>query len=265
MDTKRHAGNVAVVTGAGSGVGRGVAQRLAAEGALVAAIDIDLDAARATIASLPGSRHLALRADVAASAEVDVAFDAVDAAHGRVDVVVCNAAVNRTPGDGRDRKDERVRHGGHPDHIVDMSDDGWSRMLDVNLSGVFYCCRAALRRMNRQNSGAIVCVSSIAAQSGTGPVHYTAAKAGVIGLVRSLALEVASRGIRVNAVCPGSIDTPMMRSVPAELLDGLAARIPLRRIGRTDDIASAIAYLASDDASYVTGAVVPVNGGLFIG
>lgn len=237
MDANRHRDRVAVVTGVGSGIGRGVAERLAAEGAIVAGIDIDLVAGRAV----------------------------VEQTHGRVDVLVCNAAVNRTPGDGRDLKDERVRQGLPPDHLVDMTDEGWARMIGVNLTGVFTCCRAALRVMNRQEHGAVVCVSSIAAQSGTGPVHYTAAKAGVIGLVRSLALEVAARGIRVNAVCPGSVDTPMMHSVPAELLDGLTARIPLGRIGRTDDIAAAIAHLTSDDAAYVTGAVVPVNGGLFIG
>lgn len=265
MDTSRHAGNVAFVTGAGSGVGRGVAERLAQESAIVAVFDVDLDAARETVARLPGVGHLALGGDVASRAQVDAAFDAVAEVHGRLDVLVCNAAVNRTPGDGRELKDERVRRGEHPDHVVDMSDDGWARMLEVNLFGVFYCCRAALRMMNTRDRGSIVCVSSIAAQSGTGPVHYTAAKAGVIGLVRSLALEVASRGIRVNVVCPGSIDTPMMHSVPAELMMGFATRIPLGRIGVTDDIAAAIAYLASDEASYVTGAVVPVNGGLFIG
>ena len=265
MDTTRHAGNVAFVTGAGSGVGRGVAERLAHEGAIVAAFDVNADAARETVVGLPGTGHLHLGGDVASSADVDAAFAAVAAAHGRVDVLVCNAAVNRTPGDGRDLKDERVRRGEHPDHVVDMGDDGWARMLEVNLFGVFYCCRAALRMMNTRDPGAIVCVSSIAAQSGTGPVHYTAAKAGVIGLVRSLALEVASHGIRINAVCPGSIDTPMMHSVPAELMRGLAKRIPLGRVGVTDDIAAAIAYLASDEAAYITGAVVPVNGGLFIG
>ena len=265
MDQARHAGNVALVTGAGSGIGRAVAQRLASEGAIVAVLDIDPRAAQATVESLGGRDHLALVANVAKSAEIDAAFDAVNDAFARVDVVVCNAAVNRTPDDGRDKKDERLRRGEHPDHVVDMTDEGWARMLEVNLYGAFYCCRAALRSMNERNRGSIVCVSSIAAQSGTGPVHYTAAKAGVIGLVRSLALEVASRGIRINAVCPGSIDTPMMRSVPAELMDGLVARIPLHRVGAPDDIAAAIAYLASDDASYITGAVVPVNGGLFIG
>ncbi len=153
----------------------------------------------------------------------------------------------------------------HPDHVVDMGDEGWQRMLAINLFGAFYCCRAALRLMNRLNQGSIVCVSSIAAQSGTGPVHYAAAKAGVLGLVRSLALEVSTRGIRVNAVCPGSVDTPMMRAVPAEMLAGLAARIPLGRIGEAGDIAAAISYLLSDDAAYITGATLPVNGGLFIG
>jgi len=265
MDRARHAGNVAVVTGAGSGIGRGVAHRLAAEGAIVAVVDIDGDAARATVDSLSGRGHVALVADVARSADVDAAFASLQEAFQRVDVVVCNAAVNRTPGDGRDQKDERLRRGEPPDHVVDMSDVGWARMLEVNLYGAFYCCRAALRSMNERNRGAIVCVSSIAAQSGTGPVHYTAAKAGVIGLVRSLALEVASRGIRVNAVCPGAIDTPMTRSVPVELMDGLVGRIPLHRIGAPDDIAAAISFLASDEASYVTGAAMPVNGGLFIG
>jgi 3-oxoacyl-[acyl-carrier protein] reductase len=265
MDGARHSGNVAVVTGAGSGIGRGVALRLAGEGAVVVALDIDADAARGTVDSLSGSGHLAAAADVAQSAEVDAVFATVRETFGHIDVVVCNAAVNRTPGDGRDQKDERLRRGEHPDHVVDMSDEGWARMIAVNLSGAFYCCRAALRSMNERNRGAIVCVSSIAAQSGTGPVHYTAAKAGLIGLVRSLALEVSSRSIRVNAVCPGSIDTPMMHSVPPELMDGLAARIPLHRIGAPADIASAIAYLASDEASYITGAVLPVNGGLFIG
>lgn len=265
MDAGRHNDNIAVVTGAGSGIGRGVAHRLAGEGAVVVALDIDGDAARATVDALPGHRHLAAAADVANSADVDAVFATTRDVFGRVDVVVCNAAVNRTPGDGRDRKDERLRNGEHPDHVIDMSDDGWGRMIAVNLTGAFYCCRAALRSMNERNRGSIVCVSSIAAQSGTGPVHYTAAKAGIIGLVRSLALEVSSRNIRINAVCPGSIDTPMMQSVPAELMDGLTARIPLHRIGTTDDIAAAIAYLASDEASYITGAVLPVNGGLFIG
>jgi 3-oxoacyl-[acyl-carrier protein] reductase len=265
MDTTRHRGAVALVTGAGSGIGQAVAQRLAAEGATVVALDIDGEAAHHTVRSLHPGSHRAVRADVADSGEVESAFDIVRDEFGRLDALVCNAAVNRTPGDGRDRKDERVRRGEHPDHVVDMSDAGWARMIEVNLYGVFYCCRGALRLMNRRDRGSIVCVSSIAAQSGTGPVHYTAAKAGVIGLVRALALEVASRNIRINAVCPGSIDTPMMRSVPPEMLDGLAARIPLRRIGDAGDIAAAISYLVSDEAAYITGAVVPVNGGLFIG
>ena len=275
----RHQGRVAVVTGAGSGIGQTTARRLAEEGATVVVNDIDADKAKATLALLPapdGQSHRAVAADVAVSAEVDEMFAEVDRAYGQLHLLVCNAAVSRTPGDGRDRKDERLQRRmaevaagqeprTHPDHVVDMGDEGWQRMLAINLFGAFYCCRAALRLMNRLNQGSIVCVSSIAAQSGTGPVHYAAAKAGVLGLVRSLALEVSTRGIRVNAVCPGSVDTPMMRAVPAEMLAGLAARIPLGRIGEADDIAAAISYLLSDDAAYITGATLPVNGGLFIG
>ena len=138
MDTARHADNIAVVTGAGSGIGRGVAHRLAGEGAVVVALDIDGDAARATVDALPGSRHLAAAADVANSADVDAVFATAREVFGRVDVVVCNAAVNRTPGDGRDRKDERLRNGEHPDHVIDMTDEGWGRMIAVNLTGAFY-------------------------------------------------------------------------------------------------------------------------------
>jgi 3-oxoacyl-[acyl-carrier protein] reductase len=267
------------VTGAGSGIGRTTARILAEQGATVVVNDIDRAKAEQTLALLPNNEernHQAVSADVAISAEVDEMFARVDQTYGELHLLVCNAAVSRTPGDGRDVKDERLQRrmteiaaGGepetHPDHVVDMGDDGWQRMLAINLFGTFYCCRAALRLMNRRNQGSIVCVSSIAAQSGTGPVHYTAAKAGVLGLVRSLALEVATRGIRVNAVCPGSIDTPMMTGMPAEMLAGLTSRIPLGRIGAADDIAAAVSYLLSDEASYVTGATFPVNGGLFIG
>jgi 3-oxoacyl-[acyl-carrier protein] reductase len=275
----RHQGRVALITGAGSGIGRRTAQILAEEGATVIVNDIDADKAKQTLTQLAagdGQEHRAVGADVGVSAEVDDMFAQVDQRFGRLHLLVCNAAVSRTPGDGRQQKDERLQRRlgeiaagqtpeTHPDHVVDMGDDGWQRMLAINLFGVFYCCRAALRIMNRVNQGSIVCVSSIAAQSGTGPVHYAAAKAGVLGLVRSLALEVSSRSIRVNAVCPGSIDTPMMRGIPEEMLAGLESRIPLGRIGRPDDIANAISYLLSDEAAYITGATVPVNGGLFIG
>jgi 3-oxoacyl-[acyl-carrier protein] reductase len=274
----RHAGRVAIVTGAGSGIGRAIAVRLAAEGAAVVVNDIDGDRATETLRFFDADdgRHRIHPADVADPSAVAAMVQATAGAYGRLDTLVCNAAVNRTPGDGRDAKEARVlrraadlRAGreptDHPDQVVDMTDDGWRRMLAVNLDGTFFCCREALKVMSAANRGAIVCISSIAAQSGTGPVHYTAAKAGVIGLVRSLALEVAGRNIRVNAVCPGSVDTPMMRSVPAEALAAAEARIPLGRFGAPDDIAAAVSYLVSDEAAYVTGAVLPVNGGLFIG
>jgi 3-oxoacyl-[acyl-carrier protein] reductase len=269
---------VALVTGAGSGVGRATAQRLAAEGARVVVCDIDEASALETLASLPGGadEHRAAVADVADSAQVDAMFQMTDDEFGQLDILVSNAAVSRTPGDGRDEKDAAIvtrrrelaetgQSSTYADHVVHMGDDGWARMLAVNLSSAFYCSRAALRIMNRRNSGAIVCVSSIAAQSGTGPVHYAAAKAGVLGFVRSLALETAPRTIRVNAVCPGPVDSAMFRAVPADQRVGMETRIPIGRVGTPDDIAAAISYLSSDEAGYVTGAVVPVNGGLFIG
>jgi 3-oxoacyl-[acyl-carrier protein] reductase len=272
----RHQGRIALVTGAGSGIGRTTARLLAEEGATVVVNDIDASKAKETLGLLPAGGHQAIAADVAVSSEVDAMFAQLDEAIGALNLLVCNAAVSRTPGDGRELKDERLQRRmaelaagqkteTYPDHVVDMGDEGWQRMLAINLFGPFYCCRAALRLMNRHNQGSIVCVSSIAAQSGIGPVHYTAAKAGVLGLVRSLALEVSARGIRVNAVCPGSIDTPMTAGVPAELMAGLEARIPLGRIGAAEDIAATISFLLSDEAAYITGATVPVNGGLFIG
>ncbi|HEV8297081.1 MAG TPA: SDR family NAD(P)-dependent oxidoreductase [Acidimicrobiales bacterium] len=277
-DTARHAGKIALVTGAGSGIGRAVATRLAHEGATVWVNDVDRDTADETVAQLdPRRRHQAIAADVADPEQVDEMFAALDRAEGRIDVLVCNAAVNRTPGDGRGHKDEGLRTRleqvnrreaptAYPDHIIHMSNEGWRRMLAVNLDGVFYCCRGALRLMSRgPQGGSIVCVSSIAAVSGTGPPHYAAAKAGVIGLVRALALEVAPRGIRVNAIAPGPINTPMMRGVPAELGANLSARIPLGRVGQPDEAAATISFLASAEAGFVTGAVIAVNGGLHIG
>jgi 3-oxoacyl-[acyl-carrier protein] reductase len=278
VDVDRHAGKVALVTGAGSGIGRATALRLAAEGATVFVNDLDTDAGRQTLELLGSeSRHHFVRADVADIDQVDSMFSTLDEAVGRLDVLVCNAAVSRTPGDGRDLKDQRQRQrhlevsrGENPttfaDHLIDMTPAGWSRMTAANLDSVFYCCRAGLRLMSRDKTpGAIVCVASIAAVSGMGPPHYAAAKAGVVGLVRSLAREVGARGIRINAIAPGPIDTPMMRSVPVEQGGNIAQAIPLGRVGQPDEAAAAISFLASKEASYITGAVLEVNGGLHIG
>jgi 3-oxoacyl-[acyl-carrier protein] reductase len=162
------------------------------------------------------------------------------------------------PGDGFDV----LMKGGA--QITAMSDEAWSRMLAIHLNGAFYCARAAAKRMLPAKRGAIVNVSSIAGLAGLGPIHYATAKGGLLGFTRSLARELARFQIRVNAVCPGAIDTPMTRAVPEAALKGIQMMTPLGRLGEAHEIASAVLYLASDDAAFVTGQALSPNGGVHI-
>jgi 3-oxoacyl-[acyl-carrier protein] reductase len=146
-----------------------------------------------------------------------------------------------------------------------MSDVGWTRMLEIHLNGAFFCAREAVKAMLGQRSGAIVNMSSIAGLAGMGPIHYATAKAGLLGFTRALAREVGARGIRVNAICPGAIDTPMTANVPAPIMKGMIAAVPLGRMGTADEIAAAALFLASDESSYLTGQWLSPNGGIFIG
>ena len=249
---------IAVVTGAGSGIGRAISEAFAREGATVAALDVREAAAKETVALLGGGAHRAFACDVADGAGVVAAFAAIDAAYGRVDVVVNNAGIDKTPGDGMDRMLENRG-------LVTpfMSDEAFQRMLAVNVFGVFVCTREAVKRMLREKrGGAVVNMSSIAGISAQGTAHYAASKAAVLGLTRATARELGPHGIRVNAICPGVIDTPMAAGVPEAALKPLLAMTPLRRIGKPDDIANAAVYLASDEASFVTGQWLSPNGGL---
>ena len=253
------AGRVAWVTGGGSGLGRAISERFAAEGACVAVHDVRPDAAEETLESLPGTGHLALAGDVTDSARVAEIGAQIAKSCGRIDVLVNNAGVDHTPGDG---SDEYLRTGSITPH---MSDAGWTRMLEIHLNGAFFCARAALTRMLEQGSGSIVNMSSIAGLGGMSAIHYATAKAGLLGFTRALAREVGARGIRVNAICPGAIETPMTQNVPAPVMKGMIAATPLRRMGTADEIAAAALFLASDESSFITGQWLSPNGGIYIG
>jgi 3-oxoacyl-[acyl-carrier protein] reductase len=251
-------GRVAFISGAGSGLGRAMAIAFAREGAVVAVNDLRGDAASETVAMLDGKGHVALEGDVTDSARVNDMIESIAEEHGRLDVLVNNAGVDKTPDDGWDallRGELQLLH---------MSDDGWRRMLDIHLGGAFFCTRAAVPVMLRNASGSIINISSIAGLAGMGQVHYAAAKGGLLGFTRALARDLGPRGIRINAICPGAIDTPMSRQVPKPLLEPLVAATPLRRLGHADEIATTALYLASDDSSFVTGQAISPNGGIHI-
>jgi 3-oxoacyl-[acyl-carrier protein] reductase len=237
----------ALVTGAGSGIGRAIALRFAAEGAFVLANDLRADAAEQTAAEIrkQGGAAQPIAADVADPAQVRELFARADAERGALDILVNNAGI-----------EDGIRS------TLEVTDAAFERMLRVHLFGTFYCTRAAVERMTRQKRGAIVNVSSVAALMGGGMVHYSAAKAGILGLTRAVAADVGPLGIRVNAICPGFIETPMTSGRGPGHAQALAARTPLRRTGQPRDIASAALFLASDESSFVTGQWLSPNGGI---
>ncbi|MBW2268631.1 MAG: SDR family oxidoreductase [Deltaproteobacteria bacterium] len=248
-----------MVTGAGSGIGREIARAFAVEGATLAVTDINAASAKETVLELPGSGHQAFANDVSSGPSVVETFAAIDAAFGRVDILVNNAGVDHTPGDGR----EYMLEPGQV--IVHMTDEGFTRMMEINVNGVFFCLREAVKLMQREgNAGAIVNMSSIAGLSAHGTLHYAAAKSAVLGITRAAARELGPCGIRVNAICPGVIDTPMTAGVPDAALKPLIGATPLGRTGKPDDIAMAAVYLASDESSFVTGQWLSPNGGLIM-
>ena len=249
-------GRVAFVTGGGSGLGRAIADAFAREGARVAVNDLNESSAKETASELAGGGHLVLAGDVSDSARVAAMFAEVERACGRLDVLVNNAGVDHVPGDGLDQL------GAGGSQILRMGDDGWARMLAIHLNGAFYCAREAVRRMLPAKSGSIINMSSIAGLGGLGPLHYSTAKAGLLGFTRALARDLGPHGIRVNAICPGAIDTPMSRRIPEPMLKPLVAMTPLGRVGQPDDIAAAALYFASDDSGFVTGQWLSPNGGI---
>jgi 3-oxoacyl-[acyl-carrier protein] reductase len=243
----RYANRVALVTGAGQGLGRAMAVRLAAEGATLAVCDVNDVGLKDTAAACPPGSVRTSVVDVAVAGEVRDWTAGVLAEFGRIDILVNNAGVIR---------DNRLEH---------MTDDDWATVVGVNLRGVFHCCRAVLAAMKARHYGRILSLSSMSWRGNFGQVNYAATKAGVIGMARTIALEGAAHGITSNVIAPGLIDTPMLASMNAAGRARLAARIPVGHIGTPDDIAEAAAYLCSDAARYVTGVVLDVDGGIGVG
>ncbi len=252
-------GQVAIVTGGGRGIGRATALRLAQEGASLALWDVDGAAAEETVRLIraQGGRAQHWTVDVADTSAVDAAAQAVATTWGRIDILINNAGILR------DAQLIKVRDG----EVVDrMSDEAFDAVIRVNLRGVFVCTRAVAPYMIRQGYGRIVNATSVVGLYGNfGQTNYVAAKAGVIGMTRVWARELGRYGITVNAVAPGFIDTEMTRGMPKKVLHHMVQRIPLRRIGRPEDVAALYAFLASEEAGYINGAVLSVDGGLVVG
>jgi 3-oxoacyl-[acyl-carrier protein] reductase len=240
---------VAVVTGASQGIGRETALALAQAGAkaVVAARNEEKLAALVNEIATAGGEALAVKMDVADAEQVKAGFKQVLEKFGRLDILVNNAAVTR---DGL---------------AMRMKKDDWEAVLQTNLTGAYLCIQQALMPMVRAKAGRIINVSSVVAQSGNaGQANYVAAKAGLIGLTKAIAIEISSRGITVNAVAPGFIETPMTDVLSEEMKAALKTRIPLGRMGSPRDVAAAIVFLASDEAGYITGHILNVNGGMHL-
>jgi len=241
-------GKVALVTGASRGIGRAIATRLAEQGAIViaAARGSNADECAQTLTSR-GLRAEALSLDVTDAAAVERAPADVAAKHGRLDILVSNAGVTRDQ------------------LLMRMKRDDWDAVIATNLTATFGLAQAAIRPMIRQRSGRIIAVSSVVGQTGNaGQTNYAASKAGLIGFSKALAREVASRAITVNVIAPGMIDTDMTRAISEKAQVDWASIIPLARLGAADDIAAAACFLASDEAAYITGHVLAVNGGMYM-
>lgn len=234
----------ALVTGAARGIGLAIARRLAAGGARVALLDLDREAVEAAARSV-GGEAMPVVADVTRAAEVETAVAQVMGRWGRLDIMVNNAGIT-----------------GRSFPIWELSDEDWQRVIDVDLTSVFFCCRAAVKVMLPQGSGRIINIASIAGKEGNPTlVPYSSAKAGVIGLTKALAKEVATRGILVHAVAPAVIGTELLKQMEKSTVDLLISKIPMGRVGTPEEVAVLVAWLASDECSFTTGAVHDLSGG----
>ena len=242
-------GKVALVTGGAQGIGKAIALLLASHGADVAVWDINLEKAQETASEIQGlgTRSLAMKVNVADYREVEQMVEAIVGQWGRIDILINNAGITR----------DRL--------ILRMTEEDWDAVLNVNLKGTFNCTKAAIRYMSKQKSGKIVSIASVTGEMGNpGQANYGASKAGVIGFTKTIAREFAARGINVNAVAPGYIQTAMTDAVPEKAKEMLKQMIPMERLGQPEDVAQAVLFLVSERSSYITGQVLNVNGGIYM-
>jgi len=240
---------VALVTGASRGIGKSISLALAARGAKIVAVDVDLAATEAMVAELKaaGTEAIAVEGNVTDPASVDKMVQSALDAFGQIDILVNNAGITKDA------------------LLLRMTDDQWDAVLNVNLKGAFLCSRALAKVMSKQRYGRIINIASVVGQMGNaGQANYCASKAGLIGLTKSNARELAKRNVTVNAVAPGFIATAMTDALPEKVREELAAQIPLERLGSADDIANAVVFLAQEASGYVTGQVIAVNGGMYM-
>ncbi len=245
----RLAGKVCIITGAARGIGHATAMKFAREGAKVVVCDLDrntVDAAVDDVRNAGGEAH-GFVVDVTAPASIQAMVDAVMQRYGRIDVLVNNAGIVQDA------------------QLLKMREDQFDRVIDVNLKGTYNCTKAMAAIMVEQGSGVILNASSIVGIYGNfGQTNYAASKFGVIGMVKTWARELGRKGVRANAVCPGFVETGILSSIPEKVLEAMKARVPLGRLAKPEDIANTYAFLASDEASYINGAVIEVSGGATI-
>jgi len=242
-------GQVALVTGAAQGIGRAIALLLARNGADIIVSDINLEKAEETAKEIEetGQRAMAIKVDVAHSEEVERMVETILERFGRIDILINNAGI------ARDKL------------ILRMTEEDWDVVLNVNLKGTFNCTKAVVKHMSKQRSGKIVSIASVVGEMGNvGQANYSASKAGVIGFTKTIAREFAQRGININAIAPGYIETPMTDVLPEKAKEGLRQLIPMNRLGRPEDVAEAVLFLVSETSSYITGQVLNVNGGIYM-
>jgi len=240
---------VALVTGAAQGIGRGIALLLARNGADIVVSDINLEKAEETVKEIRaiGPKATAVKVDVSNLSDVERMVEAIIEKLAKIDILVNNAGITR----------DKL--------ILRMTEEDWDAVLGVNLKGTFNCTKTVIRHMAKQRSGKIVNIASVVGEMGNaGQANYSASKAGVIGLTKTIAREYAQRGINVNAIAPGYIETPMTDALPEKAKEELKRLIPMERLGKPEDVAEAVLFLVCEESSYITGQVLNVNGGIYM-